>query len=202
GLTAGLINADAELSSRIDPTSSFSRHASTISNGGLGLALGGSGGLYLLGKMRSDRHQQETGILAIEAATDSLFVNQVFKMVTQRARPTDGNQKGEFYNSSSITDSSFPSAHAMLAWSAASVLAHEYPGPMTKVFAYGVAGLVSGARVAGKKHFPSDVLVGSAAGWLIGRQGFKAHHDPEVGGGGCGTLIGDRPAGGSGAGRR
>ena len=197
GLTAGLINADAELSSRIDTTSSFSRHASTISNGGLGLALGGSGGLYLLGKLRSDRHQQETGILAIEAATDSLLVNQVFKLVTQRARPTDGNQKGEFYNSSSITDSSFPSAHAMLAWSAASVLAHEYPGPLTKAFAYSVAGVVSAARVAGKKHFPSDVLVGSAAGWLIGRQVYKAHHDPELGGGGFGTFIGDNPVEGS-----
>jgi capsule assembly protein Wzi/PAP2 superfamily protein len=198
GLTAGLINADAELSSRVDTTSSFSRHASTISNGGLGLALGGSGGLYLLGKIRGDRHQQETGILAIEAATDSLAVNQVFKLVTQRARPTDGNQKGEFYNSTSIFDSSFPSAHAMLAWSAASVLAHEYPGAMTKVFAYSVAGVVSAARVAGRNHFPSDVVVGSAAGWLIGRQVYKAHHDPELGGAGFGTFISDRPAEGSG----
>src|SRR5262249_50045363 len=72
GLTAGLINADAELSSRINPTNSFAKHGTTISNAGLGLAIGGSGGLYLLGKLRSDDHQKETGILAIQAATNSL----------------------------------------------------------------------------------------------------------------------------------
>src|SRR6478672_6625845 len=100
GVSAGLINADAELSSRITGTDSFSRHSSTISNAGLGLALGGSGGLYLLGKFKHNDRQKETGILAIEAATDSLVVGEVLKAVTQRARPTDGNRQGDFYNSS------------------------------------------------------------------------------------------------------
>jgi len=193
GLTAGMLNADAELSSRVTATNTFSKHSSTLSNAGLGLAIGGSGGLYLLGKIRGDSHQQETGILAIEAATDSLVVTEAFKLVTQRARPTDGNQHGDFFNSSSITNSSFPSAHAMLTWSAASVLAHEYPGTLTKLFAYGLATGVSAARIGERAHFPSDVLVGSAAGWLIGRQVYKAHHDPDLGGAGFGTFISDRP---------
>ena len=189
GVSAGLINADAELESRITGTNTFSKHASTISNAGVGLALGGSGMLYLMGKYRGDDHQKETGILALEAATDSLVVGEVLKVVTQRARPTDGNFKGEFYNSTSITNSSFPSAHALLAWSAASVLAHEYPGPLTQIFAYGLATTVSAARVAGRAHFPSDVVVGSAVGWLIGRQVYKAHHDPELPGAGYGTFV-------------
>jgi hypothetical protein len=191
GLSAGLLNADAELSSRIDGTGSFSRHSGTISNGGLALALGGSGGLYLLGKYRHDDHQKETGILAIEAATDSLVVGEVLKAVTQRARPTDGNKQGDFFNSSSISNSSFPSAHALMVWSAASVLAHEYPGPLTQIFAYGVATTVSAARVAGRNHFPSDVVVGSALGWLIGRQVYKAHHQTELPGSGYGTFVRD-----------
>ena len=41
GVSLGLINADAELSSRITGTSSLGKHASTVSNGGLGLLLGG-----------------------------------------------------------------------------------------------------------------------------------------------------------------
>src|SRR5580765_525369 len=45
GVSAGLINADAELSRRIDTNNSFSRHSSTIANAGVGLLLGGSGGL-------------------------------------------------------------------------------------------------------------------------------------------------------------
>src|SRR4029077_18197148 len=123
--------------------------SSTISNAGLALAVGGTGSLYIFGKLRHDDHQRETGILAVEAATDSLVVTEVFKLVTQRARPTDGNFHGDFYNSSSITNSSFPSTHAMMTWAAASVLAHEYPGPLTQIFAYGLATGVSVARVTG-----------------------------------------------------
>ena len=43
GVSVGLINADAELSSRITGTSSLGKHASTVSNGGLALLLGASG---------------------------------------------------------------------------------------------------------------------------------------------------------------
>jgi len=162
GLSVGLINADAELSSRIEGTSSLGNHASTVSNAGVALMLGGSGSLYLLGKYTGDQHKQETGILAVEAATNALVVSEVLKVATQRARPDDGNHKGEFFNSTSISNSSFSSLHAMVAWSAASVLAHEYPGPVSKVLFYGLATTVSAARVAGRDHFPSDVVVVSA----------------------------------------
>ena len=188
GVSAGLINADAELSSRITGTSTLGKHASTVSNGGVALLLGGSGSLYLLGKYTGDEHKKETGIIAIEAATNSLIVGEVLKAVTQRARPTDGNFKGEFFNSSSISNSSFPSAHALLAWSAASVLAHEYPGPLSQVLFYGLATTVSAARVAGRDHFPSDVVVGSAMGWLMGWQAYKAHHNHELPGAGYGKF--------------
>src|ERR1051326_8972351 len=99
GMSAGLLNADAEMSSRITGTSSLGKHSSTVSNGTVGLMLGGSGALYLVGKYTGDEHKQETGILAVESATNSLIVGYVLKAVTQRARPTDGNFKGEFFNS-------------------------------------------------------------------------------------------------------
>lgn len=189
GLTAGLINADAELTSRINPNNSFARHAGTISNGGLGAALGGSAGFYLLGKIHGNDHQRETGLLAGEAAIDGYIVSGLIKLVTQRARPTDGNFKGEFYNSSSIANSSFPSGHAIMTWSAATVLAQEYPAPLAKVFAYGLASAVSAARIAGRNHFPSDVVVGSVAGWLIGREVYHQHHDPDLPGADYGVFV-------------
>jgi hypothetical protein len=191
GLTAGLINADAELSSRVNPSETFAKHSSTIANAGLGVALGGSAGMYLLGKIRADDHQKETGILASEAVVNGYVFFTAVKFATQRARPKDGNFKGEFYNSSSISNSGFPSGHATMTWAAASVLAHEYPGTATKIFAYGLATAVSAARIGSRDHFPSDVLVGSAAGWLIGRQVYKTHHDAYLPGADFGTFTND-----------
>ncbi len=187
GLTAGVINADAEISSRVNTAGTFSKHSSTLSNGGVALAVGGTGSLYLLGKLRSDEHQKETGILAGEAAINSLVVVEAIKAMTRRARPKEGDGRGEF-GSGTALNSSFPSMHAAMAWSAATVLTHEYPGVMTKILGYGLAGTVSLARVTGKDHFPTDVLVGSALGWMIGEQVYGAHHNPELRGEGYGTF--------------
>ncbi len=192
GVTAGLINADAELSSRIDTAGTFARHASTISNGGVALAVGGAGSLYLLGKLRTDDHQREAGIVGVEAATDSLIVTEALKIVSLRQRPTDGAGQGLFFENGSILNSSFPSAHSMVAWSVASAISHEYPGLFTQGFTYTAATAVSLARVYGKQHFPSDVFVGAVAGWLIGRQVYSSHHDLNLtGGGGWGTFDHD-----------
>ena len=65
----------------------------------------------------------------------------------------------------------------------AGVLAHEYQGPLTKLVVYGLASAVSISRVKAKEHFPSDVLIGSAIGWFVGQQVYRAHHDPQLGGG-------------------
>src|SRR5262249_14105263 len=117
-----------------------------------------------------------------------LMVVESLKLFTQRERPSDTGGQGRFWKSSSPFNSSFPSGHAMLTWSAASVLAHEYPSRLTAVVAYGLASAVSAARVAARDHFASDVFVGSAMGWFIGRQVYAAHHDAQLAGGGWGTF--------------
>jgi membrane-associated phospholipid phosphatase len=175
GLTAGLISADSDISSGISTTSALAKHSNTFANTGAALLVAGGGGLYFIGRWKGDDHAKEAGILAGEAAIDSFVVGEVVKIATQRERPTDGNGKGRFWQGGTL-DSSFPSDHAIAAWSIASVLAHEYPGPLTDVLAYGLATGVSVARVTGKQHFASDVLVGSTIGWLIGRQVYAKHH--------------------------
>src|SRR5260370_21811814 len=191
GLTAGSISADAELSSRVHTTGTIGRHSSTISNGGLAAMAGAAGGLYLMGKWKSSDHMKETGILSAEAGVDSFIAVEALKAVTQRQRPTDGAGQGKFWSSHSLTNSSFPSAHAMVTWSVASVLAHEYPGVTTQVLVYGLATVVSVARGYGKNHFPSDVIAGSAMGWMIGQHVYAAHHDRDLLGGSWGTVHGD-----------
>ena len=60
------------------------------------------------------------------------------------------------------------------------MLAHEYPGPLTQLFAYGGAAAVSVARVTGEDHFPSDVLIASALGYFIGTRVWKTHREADV----------------------
>ncbi|HEY6274284.1 MAG TPA: phosphatase PAP2 family protein, partial [Terriglobales bacterium] len=187
GVTVGLMNADAELSSRISGTGTFTKHSSAAADAGLAVLEGGTGSLYLLGKWKGDEHEQETGILAGEAALNSLVITETFQVLTRRQRPTDAAGLGLFGKGPTF-NSSFPSLHAALSWSAASVLAHEYPGVLTQVLSYTLASGVSLARVTGKAHFPSDVAVGSAIGWLVGQQVYAAHHDAVLGGGGYGTF--------------
>ncbi|HYL93036.1 MAG TPA: capsule assembly Wzi family protein, partial [Alphaproteobacteria bacterium] len=179
GFSAGLGAADSEISSRISGTSTIEKHSNTLSNGGVGALAAVGGGLYLYGKWKGDTHQQEAGILAGEAAINGFVVDEALKAISRRERPTDGIGEGRFGKGSAL-NSSFPSAHAAISWSIASVLAHEYPGPLTQILVYGVATGVSVTRVTAQKHFPSDVVVGSALGWLIGRQVYASHHDRQL----------------------
>jgi membrane-associated phospholipid phosphatase len=106
---------------------------------------------------------------------DSLVVDEVMKAATMRERPTLDSAKGKFFQTSVGLDSSFPSTHSMIAWSSAAVIASEYDGPLTQITAYGLATGLSLTRVLARQHFPSDVLVGSAVGWLAGRYVVHKH---------------------------
>jgi hypothetical protein len=157
-----------------------------FSNYGVASMVGAGAGLYFWSHISHDEHQRETGILAGEAVIDSLAVTSAFQYSFGRERPFQDQGRGKFFSGGT----SFPSDHAVVAWSTASVIAHEYPGPLTSLFAYGMATAVSASRVGGKEHFPSDVLVASAIGWLVGRQVYRTHHDPAIDGGGWENLSG------------
>ncbi|MGH9678340.1 MAG: capsule assembly Wzi family protein [Candidatus Acidiferrales bacterium] len=185
-VTAGFFATDRAIPPALSANPKTLSRYSNFSNDGVYALVGAGGGLYLWGKVSHDDHERETGILAGEAAIDSLGVDTAFKYVLGRERPAQGAGLGNFFQ----RGDSFPSDHSAIAWSIASVIAHEYPGPLTKIAVYGLATAVSASRVAGARHFPSDVVVGGAIGWLIGRQIFRAHHDPELGGEASGGLSG------------
>ena len=154
-------------------------HSGSLSDFGIAALAGGGAAFYLSGIAGSDAHRREAGLLTGEAAVNSVIVGEAMKLIFQRPRPTE-KDAGRF----GAGGASFPSEHALAAWSMATVIAHEYPGPMTKLLAYGAATGISLARVADRKHFPSDVVVGSALGYLIGRYVYREHHDPELAGAG------------------
>lgn len=194
GLTAGLLRSDAQFSRHLDATPSRLQHSNDVANAGVGALVALPAGLYGWGLITHDPHKRETGLLTAEALTNTLGLVTLMKYSFGRQRPLEGTGAGDF-RSGGV---SFPSEHAALAWSAATVLAHEYPGPLTQLFAYGTAAAVTAARVTGREHFPSDVLVASALGWFVGREVYRLHHQPEVGGADIGEFVregeGARPA--------
>jgi len=179
GLAAGLFVTDRDVSLHLSHNPRTISRYNTISNAGVGALLGGAGGLWLLGHVRHDEHWSETGVLAGEAVLNSLVVVEGLKYTLRRERPFQGDGSGDFFKGGT----SFPSEHAAAAWAVAGVLAHEYPGPLTRIMVYGLASLVSVSRVKAHQHFPSDVLVGSVIGNLVAQHIYSRHHNPEVGGG-------------------
>jgi membrane-associated phospholipid phosphatase len=176
--SAAFFATDTEVSKHLSNSPSRLSNANTFSNATVGALVGVDGGLYLLGKLSHDDHKSETGLLAGEAALNSLAVVYALKYTLGRERPLTNDFHGNFWSGGD----SFPSEHSAAAWSIASVVAHEYPGLLTQILAYGSATAVSLARVDAKQHFPSDVLIGSALGWLSGEIVYRAHHDSELGG--------------------
>lgn len=132
--------------------------------------------LFSKGKLYGDQTTREDGILGGEALVDGVVVEQSMKLIFWRERPTVDHAHGRFFQSSVGVDSSFPSSHALLSWSSAAVLAEEYPSPWARAGIYSFATGVSLTRVMGQEHFPSDVLVGSAVGWLVGHYVYRKHH--------------------------
>jgi membrane-associated phospholipid phosphatase len=180
GITAGLFVTDRDFSKHLSQNPTTIRHYKTLSNAGIGALVGGAGGMWLLGHAKHNEHWSETGFLAGEATLNSLVMVESLKYSLRRARPFQGDGNGSFFQNGGT---SFPSEHAAAAWSVAGVIAHEYPGPLTKIMAYGLASLVSVSRVKAHQHFPSDVLIGSVTGNLIAQNIYSRHHDLDLGGG-------------------
>jgi hypothetical protein len=157
---AALIASDTAIEKHVPTNPSTVSHAVTASNAGLAAMAGIGGGMFLLGHYSNNDQERETGLLSGEAGIDALLDTEVFKYAFGRERPFTGSGKGHFFQGGT----SFPSEHAAISWAIASVIAHEYPGPLTEILAYGLAGGVGAARIVGHQHFASDVIW--AAPWV------------------------------------
>jgi membrane-associated phospholipid phosphatase len=176
GTTAGLIAIDRRAGQGLsaNPPGTGYQFGKTVSALGSPLTGGAiAGAFYLIGRARKDQYARTTGILSIRAAADSVIIVQALKAATQRPRPTfsggtrrDHKADGQFFSGGN----SFPSGHAIGAFSVATVIAERYRNRLwVPVTAYSLAGLVGIARIAERQHFPSDVFVGAVLGYLIGQ---------------------------------
>jgi len=178
GIAAGLFLTDGDMSQHISHNPTTVSHYNTVSNGAVASLIGGAGAMWLLSYPKHDQHWRETGFLAGEAAINSLVVVEAMKYPLGRQRPFQGDGTGDFFKGGT----SFPSEHSAAAWAVAGVVAHEYPGPLTKILVYSLASLVDYSRYRARQHFPSDVFIGSVIGNLVAENVYTQHHDVGLGG--------------------
>lgn len=152
-------------------------------------------GLAAYGYMFNNKKLKTTTLLATQAYITAGLVETGLKFLTGRQRPgyvdpiTKQNAStyhGPFYQFSKDANgnkrdgasySSFPSGHTTVAFAAATVFAMEYiDKPIVPIIAYSAATLIGFSRLTENKHWPTDVLIGAALGFLSGRQVVNNYH--------------------------
>jgi membrane-associated phospholipid phosphatase len=139
----------------------------TIGNGPAAAAILGIA--YLSARRAHDDRFAEASSLAVESLADAGIWIVVLKSVAARVRP--GNpDPNRFFHYGVPDNNSFPSGHAMGAFSLASVFAELYRDKTWVPWvSYGTATLIGASRLVLGRHFPSDVIIGAVLGTSIGR---------------------------------
>jgi hypothetical protein len=121
-------------------------------------------GSYVLGSEKT----QDTGALMLKTMLIAGGTTTILKYASQRNRPNTGGGN-EFWSESkfSLHNDSFPSGHATIAFSIATVLAEQYKSTVwVPIIAYSGATLTCYARVHDQKHWSSDVFGGTVIGYF------------------------------------
>lgn len=116
-------------------------------------------GVYLVGLLTKNEKLRRTGVLLISSATSAGLLQQVLKSVVGRARPVAGLGKDTFdpFNSSRNFHS-FPSGHALLAFTNAYAIAKQFKSPWVKAGIYLVGAIPGISRVWDGQHWLSDFV--------------------------------------------
>jgi membrane-associated phospholipid phosphatase len=178
GVTAGLIASDPQTMPHFRQTNAFSGFNSVFTSGAsAGIIAAVPATFYIASLIRKNSYDQSSALLAGEAVADDAVLMAVLKSITRRQRPSEiavnGSYSDTFFQSHSSfagTGSSFPSGHAMMSFSVATVFARRYrKHRWVPYVAYGLASVISFSRVTTAAHFPSDVFLGAALGFAMAR---------------------------------
>jgi membrane-associated phospholipid phosphatase len=152
-----------------------------------GAILAGAG-LWLSGRWGNDRTRERLGLRSMEAVLLSGVFTGGIKAIAGRARPDQSPTMprdlviGRGFGDRSEFQS-FPSGHATVAFAFASAIdaelnriAPQHPGWIVPTL-YGIAAATAVSRVYHDRHWASDVMLGSAIGFVGGRAVVRWHGD-------------------------
>jgi membrane-associated phospholipid phosphatase len=184
GGTAVFLATDPQTTPHFRQTTDFHGFNRVFSSTGTGAAIAVVPAVfYGVSLLRHDSYDQGSALFAGEAVADDVVLMVVIKAISRRQRPTElpvaGPYRDTFFHSNGSIfgkGTSFPSGHAMMAFSVATVFARRYrEHRWVSYVAYAAASAIAFSRVTTGAHFPSDVFVGSALGFVIAR--YDVLHD-------------------------
>ncbi|MDE3742435.1 phosphatase PAP2 family protein [Maribacter polysaccharolyticus] len=115
-------------------------------------------GVYFTGLFTKNEKLRRTGVLLISSASATGLLQQITKSLAGRARPISGQSKDTFdpFNASRNYHS-FPSGHAIMAFTNAYVIGKQFKNPWVKAGIYTVGMIPGISRVWDGQHWLSDV---------------------------------------------
>jgi membrane-associated phospholipid phosphatase len=185
GITAGFVASDPYSAPPFRNTTSFSGFNRVMSSTNTGAFIAAvPAAMYAIGWARKDSHAQETALLAGEAFADGFLIDLPLKAITGRREPISYTGNGPYSDSffkgthNPLHSGGFYSLHTMGAMAVATVIARRYRSHRWVPFvAYGLAGAISFSRVTRSDHFPADVFIGGAMGFVIARYAVLPHRE-------------------------
>ena len=131
---------------------------------------------YAIGVIDKDSRLRNMSLAALQSFVYAEVASAGLKVLTCRERPTANSQQPTANSQSwlgpfaTFESTAFPSGHAMRSFALATTVAGFYPDrKWVGVVSYSLATMTSVGRVISKEHWTSDVIVGAALGYFIGR---------------------------------
>lgn len=132
---------------------------------------------YAVGAIGDHCRLKNMSMAALQSFVYAEVASAGLKVLTCRLRPSEVNSQQSTVNNQtwlgpfkSFKSTSFPSGHAMRSFALATTVAGFYPDKKwVGIVSYSLATMTSLGRVVSKEHWASDVIVGAALGYFIGR---------------------------------
>lgn len=135
-----------------------------------------STGFYLTGLIIQDDWTKETGLILASALIASGVLQSTIKPLVGRARPENRSGNYDFHPYSNESKfHSFPSGHALMAFTITFVLAKRINIVPLRIFFYSLAASTAICRLYSNAHWLSDVVFGATASWFIASVPLRSH---------------------------
>ncbi len=130
------------------------------------------------GALFDDEEVKDTGILMSEFLLTALLIQQPLRIVVGRARPLAGEGHVSFHPFNVHNEyASFVSGHSWSAFGISNIVARQIDKGWASVALYSLATITALSRMYADRHWLTDVILGSVAGYAISTALWDRHEE-------------------------